>query len=74
VPCPQDEEVVVLVPFYERRFGLPLHPFMRGLLFFYKLLLIPTLSYTWHASSHCARCSWGLTPTRSCGNTSLVVG
>lgn len=30
VPLPQDDEVVVLAPFYERGFGLPLHPFVRG--------------------------------------------
>ncbi|WVZ95158.1 hypothetical protein U9M48_040958 [Paspalum notatum var. saurae] len=36
-PNPQRDEVVVLAPFYEREFGLPLHPFMRGLLFFYGL-------------------------------------
>lgn len=37
VPLPQDNEVVMLTPFYECGFGLPLHPFIRGLLFFYGL-------------------------------------
>jgi hypothetical protein len=37
VSLPRDDEVVVLAPFYERGFGLPLHPFVRGLLFFYGL-------------------------------------
>ncbi|WVZ84997.1 hypothetical protein U9M48_031962 [Paspalum notatum var. saurae] len=36
-PSPRGDKVVVLAPFYERGFGLPLHPFMRGLLFFYGL-------------------------------------
>ncbi|KAJ1262321.1 hypothetical protein BS78_09G097600 [Paspalum vaginatum] len=36
-PDPHGDEVVVLVPFYEHGFGLPLHPFVRGLLFFYGL-------------------------------------
>jgi hypothetical protein len=35
VSLPRDDEVVVLAPFYECLFGLPLHPFVRGLLFFY---------------------------------------
>lgn len=34
---PQDDELVVLAPFYERVFGLPLHLFVWGLLFFYGL-------------------------------------
>jgi hypothetical protein len=37
VSCPQDDEVVVLTPFYEHGFDLPMHPFVRGLLFFYEL-------------------------------------
>lgn len=39
VSRPQDDEVFVLVSFYERGFGLPRHPFVQGLLFFYKLEL-----------------------------------
>jgi hypothetical protein len=35
VPHPRDDEVVVLTSFYERGFGLPLHPFMCGLLHYY---------------------------------------
>jgi hypothetical protein len=34
-----DDEVVVLASFYEPRFGLPLHPFVRGLLHYYQLEL-----------------------------------
>lgn len=37
VPLPRDDDGVVLAPFYARGFGLPLHPFIRGLLFFYEL-------------------------------------
>jgi hypothetical protein len=32
---PRDDEVVVLASFYERGFGLPLQPFVRGLLHYY---------------------------------------
>jgi hypothetical protein len=28
VPLPRDDELVVLAPFYEREFRLPLHPFV----------------------------------------------
>lgn len=34
---PEDDKVVVVVSFYERGFGLPLHPFVRGLLHYYQL-------------------------------------
>jgi hypothetical protein len=37
--APRDGEVVVLASFYKRGFGLPLHPFVRGLLFYYELEL-----------------------------------
>jgi hypothetical protein len=37
VSLPRDNKVMVLAPFYERGFGLPLYPFVRGLLFFYGL-------------------------------------
>jgi hypothetical protein len=37
VSLPQDDELVVLAPFYECVFGLPLHLFVWGLLFFYEL-------------------------------------
>jgi hypothetical protein len=37
VPCPGDDEVVMLASFYECGFGLPLHPFMHGLLHYYQL-------------------------------------
>ena len=36
-PRPRDDEVVVLASFYECEFGLPLHPFVRGLLHHYHL-------------------------------------
>jgi hypothetical protein len=38
-PALCDDEIVVLDSFYKRGFGLPLHPFMRGLLFYYGLEL-----------------------------------
>jgi hypothetical protein len=37
VPSPRDDKVVMLASFYERRFGLPLHQFVCGLLHFYQL-------------------------------------
>jgi hypothetical protein len=37
VPHPSDDEVVMLVSFYEREFVLPLHPFVCGLLHDYQL-------------------------------------
>jgi hypothetical protein len=37
VPRPRDDEVAVLVSFYECGFSLPLHPFVRGLLHYYQL-------------------------------------
>jgi hypothetical protein len=37
VSLPQDDEVVMIAPFYECGFELPLHSFVRGLLFFYGL-------------------------------------
>jgi Putative gypsy type transposon len=38
-PVPEDGETLVLAAFYERGLGLPLHPFVRGLLFHYGLQL-----------------------------------
>ena len=38
-PAPRADEVVVLAPFFDCGFTLPLHPFVRGLLFFYGLEL-----------------------------------
>jgi hypothetical protein len=35
VPRPRDDEVVVLVSFYKRGVGLPLHLFVWGLLHYY---------------------------------------
>jgi hypothetical protein len=37
VSRPWNDEVVVLASFYEHDFGPPLHPFVRWLLFYYKL-------------------------------------
>jgi hypothetical protein len=38
-PAPQDGEVMVLASFYKHGFGLPLRPFVWGLLFYYGLEL-----------------------------------
>lgn len=37
MPRPGDDELVVLASFYEREFGLPLHPFVGGLPHYYQL-------------------------------------
>jgi hypothetical protein len=65
VSLPRDDKVVVLAPFYEREFGLPLHPFVRVCYFSTEWRFktsIPTMSGTWRALSPCARRSRGLTP------------
>jgi hypothetical protein len=36
VPHPRDDEMVVLTSFCECSFGLPLHPFVRGILYYYQ--------------------------------------
>jgi hypothetical protein len=35
--APQDEEIISFIDFHKLGLGLPLHPFIRGLLFFYGL-------------------------------------
>jgi hypothetical protein len=35
-PAPHDDEAIVLASLYERGFGLPIHLFMHGLLFYYE--------------------------------------
>ena len=39
-PFNEHYEIVVFTSFYERRFAMPAHDFLRGLLFFYGLELI----------------------------------
>jgi hypothetical protein len=36
-PTPRNEEIVSFIAFYCLGLGLPLHPFVQGLLFFYGL-------------------------------------
>jgi hypothetical protein len=36
-PTPRNEEIVSFITFHPLGLGLPLHPFVRGLLFFYGL-------------------------------------
>jgi hypothetical protein len=38
-PAPEEGEVVVFAPFFERGLGLPAHPFLRGLLHYYGIEL-----------------------------------
>lgn len=75
VPHPRNDEVIVLVSFYERRFGLCLHPFMRGLLHYYQLEvqnLHPNVVL--HIACFITLCEvfMGSIRIRGCGNTSLV--
>ena len=37
VPTPEPHERVVFIPHFDRGLGLPLHPFARGLMFYYEL-------------------------------------
>lgn len=75
MPHPRNDEVIVLVSFYERRFGLCLHPFMRGLLHYYQLEvqnLHPNVVL--HIACFITLCEvfMGSIRIRGCGNTSLV--
>jgi hypothetical protein len=36
-PTPRNEEIISFIDFHRLWLGLPLHPFVRGLLFFYGL-------------------------------------
>jgi hypothetical protein len=38
-PAPRDGKVLYLASLYECSFGLPLHPFVRGILFYYGMEL-----------------------------------
>jgi hypothetical protein len=73
VPRPRDDEVIVLASFYERGFGMPLHPFMRGLLHYYQVEiqnLHPNVVL--HIGCFIMLCEafMGIDSTRSCGGTS----
>lgn len=67
--APIDHQRVLLVPFIERGLSLPLHDFVRGLLFFYGLQL-HHLSHNGILHIACfitlCECFWGLGPIGGC--------
>ena len=70
VPMPETHERVVFLTHFVRRLGFPLHPFIRGLMFYYGLYfhdLAPTSSSTSQRLSSCARPSSASNLTSACG-------
>lgn len=78
VPAPIEDERALHTPFIEQGLSLPLHDFLRGLLFFYGLRLhhlSPSgASYTSRFSSRCANASWGPAPLRALEADLLLEG
>ena len=70
VPTPEPHERVVFLTHFVRGLGFPLHPFVRGLMFYYGLDfhdLAPISSSTSRRLSSCARLSSALRPTSAYG-------
>ena len=70
VPTPRPHETVVFLPHFIRGLGFPLHPFVRGLMFYYGLDfhdLAPNFSLNISALSSCARPSFASSPTSAYG-------
>ena len=70
VPTPEPYERVVFLHHFLRGLGFPLHPFVRGLMFYYGLDfhdLAPISSSTSRRSSSCARLSSASGPTSAYG-------
>ena len=70
IPTPEPHERVVFIPHFFRGLGFPLHPFVRGLMFYYGLDfhdLAPTPSLTSRHLLSCARPSSASHPTSDCG-------
>jgi hypothetical protein len=77
VPRPRDNEVIVLSSFYEHRFGLPLHPFVCGLLHNYQVEiqnLHPNAILHIECFIMLCEAFMGIDPTGSCGSISSVHG
>jgi hypothetical protein len=65
VSLPRDNEVVVLAPFYESEFGLPLHPSIWGCsstMGWRFRISIPTPSCTWRAFITLCEAFMGIDP------------
>ena len=70
VPAPEPHERVVFLTHFVRGLGFPLHPFVRGLMFYYGLDfhdLAPNSSSTSRRLSSYARPSSASSPTSACG-------
>ena len=70
IPTPRPHERVVFLTHFLRGLGFPLHPFIRGLMFYYGLdsMIWPrTSSSTYRRLSSCARPSSASSPTSACG-------
>ena len=70
IPTPRPHERVVFLTHFLRGLGFPLHPFVRGLMFYYGLdfhVWPRTSSSTSQRSSSCARPSYASGPTLACG-------
>ena len=70
VPTPRPHERVVFLPHFLRGLGFPLHPFVRGLMFYYGLastIWLRTLSSTSQRSSSCAKPSFASNPILAYG-------
>src|SRR3954462_3468234 len=71
LPTPRPHERVVFLPHFLRGLGFPLHPFVRGLMFYYGLDfhdLPQTSSSTSRRLSSCARPSSAFAPTSAFGS------
>ena len=70
IPTPRPHERVLFLTHFLRRLGFPLHPFVRGLMFYYGLDfhdLAPNFISTSRRLSSCARPSSASSPTSAYG-------
>ena len=70
IPTPEPHERVVLLTHFVRGLGFPLHPFVRGLMFYYGLDfhdLAPNFILNISAFISCVRPSSASSPTLACG-------
>ena len=75
IPTPRPHERVVFLPHFLRGLGFPLHPFVRGLMYYYGLDfhdLRQTSSSTSRRLSSCARPSSASSLTSACGSRPSV--
>ena len=75
IPTPRPHERVVFLPHFLRGLGFPLHPFVRGIMFYYGLDfhdLAPNFILNISAFISCARPSSPSRPTSACGSRPSV--